>query len=154
MCNHNIGIISNGTPNYNLPQWTADTVTSWLTQMNSAMLKIDTVLHGLAIRTVVNDIPEDIIADVENLNEFMTSAKNVINDIDEQVQYLLKESASQNTQLATLTQQTQTLTINYANCDTRLSTMEAAMQGMQASLLKLTENLNSLTERVQALEDK
>lgn len=151
VCNNQI---NNATPNYKLPQWDGETVTSWLVQMNYAMLTIDTALHGLALRTSVGDIPEDVIKDVEKLNLFMSKSTILLGELCEEVTALKATSANQQTQLATLGSQVSTLNINYVNCDTRLSTLESAIEGLRMNVEKLTENLNSLTDRVAALEDK
>lgn len=143
-----------GTPNYHLPQWRENDVTSWLVQMNYAMMAIDLALHGLALRTSIDGLPTEALESIEKLEKDMAAAQTTLFELVTTVTSLNQTVANQQTQLATIATQITTLTTNYVNCDTRLSTMEAALEGVKTSVEKVTENLNSLTDRVQALEDK
>lgn len=144
------------TPNYKLPLWQHNTVTSWLIQMNYAMTQIDTVMHNLALRTSIDgDIPEELISAVEKLesqvNELQATAEKVV----------LQESqiASIDSRLTTAQADISTLMINYKNLDTRMNTAENVLSNLQNEFDKLQETFNqhiteynSLADRVAALE--
>lgn len=48
---------SKGTTNYNLPLFTKDDRPAWLTDFNSAMLEVDTVVKGLSDKVKVGGLP-------------------------------------------------------------------------------------------------
>lgn len=137
------------TPNYKLPQWDATTVTSWLTQMNYAMLTIDTVMHNLALRTSFDgEIPPELISDVERLNAQMQTVAAQVADFDGRIALLETKQTSMETSLATAKQDIGTLQVNYSNLDTRVSTLELQMTNLTANVNKIAENLDTLTQRV------
>lgn len=156
-----------GTINYQLPQWSAQTATSWLTQLNYAMYRIDQIIHMLALRTAVDGVPEDIINDVAKLNSTVETMSIKLSELNN-AQYDTKaQMASLQTEVTNLATQVQTLTTNLVNVDTRLSTVESKLINVEATLVKIQENLNTvvsavethnttladLEERVKALED-
>lgn len=138
-----------GTINYQLPQWNAQTVTSWMTQLNYAMYRIDEVIHNLALRTAVDGMPEDVITDVENLNKQYEILANKVQELINSDYDTKAQMASVQTQLTNLTTQVTTLTTNMANLDTRVSTAETKQTNMDALIAKIQENLNSLTSTVE-----
>lgn len=48
---------SKGTTNYNLPLFTKDDRPAWLTDFNSAMLEVDTVVKGLSDKVKAGGLP-------------------------------------------------------------------------------------------------
>lgn len=157
-----------GTENYQLPQWDAQTVTSWMTQLNYAMFRIDQVMHGLALRTGIDGVSEELIKDVEKLNEEYNKIACKLAEVNNNLYDNNAQQASIQTQLTNLATQVQTLTTNLVNVDTRLSTVESKAENIQLQLTKTMENLNQLSTdvtgvsdaleelalRVQALEEK
>lgn len=145
------------TPNYHLPLWQNNTVTSWLVDLNYAMSTIDFVMHNLALRTSIDgSVPPELFSTVEQLEKDVAELKTValrMTQAEENITNL-------QTQTANLIQDTNTLRINYNNLDTRMSTAESAIQNLQSDVDKIQNNVNinsdeieSLKARVTALEN-
>lgn len=139
------------TPNYQLPLWQSDTVTSWLGQMNYAMSRIDTVMHNLALRTSIDGtVPEELFSTVEQIEkdiaELKTSALR-ITQLEESVTNL-------QTQMANVLQDLNTLRINYVNADTRISTVESSITNLQGLYDKVQANVNDNSEDIDKLETR
>ena len=132
------------TPNYRLPLWKANTITSWLQQMNYAMLTIDTIMHNLTLRTSIDgSVPQELFSTVEQLEkdvaEFKEAAEAVTN---------------LQTQMANVLSDVATLRINYNNVDTRLTTVESAIQNLQSDIDKVQNNVNINSDEIVALENR
>lgn len=128
------------TTNYGLPLWRAETVTSWLSQMNNAMNIIDNVMHALALRTSVTGEPsQELIDSVSKLETEMQSVSASLVRLSN----LAEQVTNLQTQSATNTQDIQTLMLNYTNLDTRMSTAESAIQQLRTEIEKLQNNQNN-----------
>lgn len=141
-----------GTPNYNLLLYRASDVTSWLTDFNNTMMKIDSIMHGLALRTnTIDSVPEELVSTVEELSKKMQCVEVKLAELTSSNQNLASQVTNMSTTVTTIQQDVATLMINFNNVDTRVTTAESAIQNLQMNLAKLTENLNSLTESVATL---
>lgn len=139
------------TPNYNLPLWQNNTVTSWLVQLNYAMQTIDTVMHNLALRTSIDGtVPPELFSTVEKLEQDVAELKNVAL----RVTHAEESITNLQTQMANLLSDVNTLRINYVNLDTRMSTAESSIQNLQGELDKIQENVNSNTATLTAIESR
>lgn len=134
------------TPNYHLPLWKNNTVTSWLTQMNYAMTAIDVIMHNFSLRTSIDgEVPKELISAVERLEAEMDDLR----DTAMRVTQLEQQVTSLQTQMANALQDINTLRINYINIDTRMSTAESAIQNLQAEIDKIQTNVNTNSEDIE-----
>lgn len=142
------------TPNLKLPQWEKDDVTSWMTQLNSAMLLIDSAVHAIMLRTSIDGVPEEAISDIEKLNNQVSVLQETVANMQDLLNKVDSETANLDTNVTQIMQQLNTLTINYQNLDTRVSTVESKCQNLNTLIEKLQENVNSIDTRVTDLENK
>lgn len=142
------------TPNYRLPIWRANTVTSWLVQLNNAMLILDTVLHDFALRTSdTGEIPNELVTQVETNTDDIAEIKTSLCSTVENLKNVTEQLTNLSSTVANHTQNLNTLFINYNNIDTRMETAESAIDGLRQEVTKLNNNLNTLEQRVSALEN-
>lgn len=139
-----------GTVNYQLPQWSAQTATSWLTQLNYAMYRIDQIIHMLALRTAIDGVSEDLINDVEKLNIAAEATSTKLSELNNANYDIKAQLVSLQTDVTNLATQIQTLTTNLVNVDTRLSTAESKLINVEATLVKIQENLNTVVSTVES----
>lgn len=144
----------NETLHYQLPQWVGGSVTSWLTQMNYAMQRVDDVMWQLALRTGIDGLPDETIEEVVRLSNWSQQIDETLNTMTETVGNALISQGNMQAQLASIQTRLETITTNLVNLDTRMQTLESRMDGLQTGLTKIETNLNNLTERVDALETK
>ena len=140
-----------GTEFYNLPLWKASTVTSWLQQMNGAMIRIDSILHNLALRTGINGLPDDVVNCVQKLAQDMAEVQCTVSQ-------LTNEGANtklllQNTQTAMGSVQTDisTLQLSVTNLDTRLMTIASSQDNVKNSINIVKSDLTMLASTVKSL---
>lgn len=143
-----------GTLHYNLPQWMKDWPTSWLTQMNYAMQRIDDVMWQLALRTGIDGLPDETVEEVVRLSNWSQMVDEKLASMLETLGNELIAQGNMQKQLTSIQTRLETLTTNLVNIDTRMSTLESKMEGLQIGLEKIENNLNALTERVEVLESK
>lgn len=142
------------TPNYHLLLWKKSTITSWLTQLNKNMLKIDVIMHNLALRTSIDgDVPPEAIENIITINEEIAKINNTIEPLVEQVNLMQQSVNNLQTQMTTVLADVGTLKINYVNLDTRMSTVESTQQNITSTVEKIENNYNDLNTRVMALEN-
>lgn len=142
------------TPNYRLPIWRSNTVTSWLVQLNNAMLILDTVLHDFALRTSdTGEIPNELVTQVETNTDDIAEIKTSLCSTVENLKNVTEQLTNLSSTVANHTQNLNTLFINYNNIDTRMETAESAIDGLRQEVTKLNNNLNTLEQRVSALEN-
>lgn len=71
------------TPNYKLPLWDKNSVTSWMSTMNYAMTTIDFALHKLALGTPLDgDIPDSLVNSITALEEWKQEAEERISTVE------------------------------------------------------------------------
>lgn len=143
------------TPNYEFMLHLPESMTSWLTVFNTNMLKIDTAIHSIALRTSIDgDIPPELSNDVDKLLADVADINNTIKEHTEQLELYLESITSLQTNTTRNTTNIQTLFTNYTNADTRLMTLENAFTDLRSTVEKVSNNLESLTDRVETLEQK
>lgn len=128
------------TENYQLPLWQGNSVTSWLTTMNYAMQRIDSVMHDLALRTGVDGLPDEAVEEVVRLSNQMQEVREDLNTIIEDVGNMLITIGNLQTSITDLTTRVQTLTVNTVNLDTRMVTIESRYTDLEARVSKLENN--------------
>lgn len=71
------------TPNYELPLWDKNSVTSWMSTMNYAMTTIDLALHKLALGTPLDgNIPDSLVNSITALEEWKQEAEERISTVE------------------------------------------------------------------------
>lgn len=142
------------TPNYHLPQWKASDITSWLVQMNMAMMQIDTALHKLALATGVDGVPQELIEQITKLEEAVTLLENMYTAVDNRTENLNQLVTNINTIIANLQTTMQTLTTNFVNLDTRFTTVELQASNAVEKVNKMEVNLNTTIKTVDDLKNR
>lgn len=145
------GCTSNSTPWYGLPQWAAGDVTSWLMQMNGAMLRIDTIMHDLALRTGINGLPDDLVSCVAKLSQDMEVVKCTIGEMSNKQANVDLLMQNLNTQFSAMKTDVASLTLSVTNLDTRIMTIDSKADGMKNDIVLLKTDLNMLSKTVQNL---
>ena len=145
------GCTSNSTPWYGLPQWAAGDVTSWLMQMNGAMLRIDTIMHDLALRTGINGLPDDLVSCVAKLSQDMEVVKCTIGEMSNKQANIDLLMQNLNTQFSAMKTDVASLTLSVTNLDTRIMTVDSKADGMKNDIVLLKTDLNMLSKTVQNL---
>ena len=145
------GCTSNSTPWYGLPQWAAGDVTSWLMQMNGAMLRIDTIMHDLALRTGINGLPDDLVSCVAKLSQDMEVVKCTIGEMSNKQANVDLLMQNLNTQFSAMKTDVASLTLSVTNLDTRIMTVDSKADGMKNDIVLLKTDLNMLSKTVQNL---
>lgn len=145
------GCTSNSTPWYGLPQWAAGDVTSWLMQMNGAMLRIDTIMHDLALRTGINGLPDDLVSCVAKLSQDMEVVKCTIGEMSNKQANIDLLMQNLNTQFSAMKTDVASLTLSVTNLDTRIMTVDSKADGMKNDIVLLKTDLNMLSNTVQNL---
>lgn len=145
---------SNSTPNYNLPQYTADDKPAFLSDFNNAMDKIDTALHenNVDSSSGSSELQSALIVLNDTKNEVDT-AIGQINQLEQQTENLIQEATNVtqnatnalNTATESKTESAQAVTIA-----SQASTTANSALGVANS--NYTE-IQSLDARVEALED-
>lgn len=141
------------TINYQLPLWESKDITSWLTQLNEAMCKIDLALHGLALRTQpIGEQPEDVVADIEKLNKEYTDLKKEFTELKTVVDSNSSAVTTLQTQQTTTTTNVNTLLTNTANLDVRVTAIEAALITINATITKIQTEQQGQESAIEALD--
>lgn len=86
------------TPNYKLPLWDKDSLTSWLSTMNYAMTTIDFALHKLALITPLDGkVPPELVDSVTKLEDWQEQASEQLSTIELNL-IALQKAVSANTE--------------------------------------------------------
>lgn len=141
------------TRNYGLPLWKASDVTSWLTQMNAAMMRIDEVMHDLALRTGVNGVADDLAKSVGLLINDVEVLKCNMSDINNKAasNELLMQNIS--TQMSAMHTNMSSLELSMTNIDTRIMTVESANKNQDNSLTLVKADLKMLADTVKSFRE-
>ena len=145
------GCTSNSTPWYGLPQWAAGDVTSWLMQMNGAMLRIDTIMHDLALRTGINGLPDDLVSCVAKVSQDVEVIKCTIGEMSNKQANIDLLMQNLSTQFSAMKTDVASLTLSVTNLDTRIMTVDSKADGMKNDIVLLKTDLNMLSKTVQNL---
>lgn len=145
------GCTSNSTPWYGLPQWAAGDVTSWLMQMNGAMLRIDTIMHDLALRTGINGLPDDLVSCVAKVSQDVEVIKCTVGELSNKQANVDLLMQNLNTQFSAMKTDVASLTLSVTNLDTRIMTVDSKADGMKNDIVLLKTDLNMLSKTVQNL---
>lgn len=138
----------NRTPNYGLPLWKASDVTSWLMQMNGAMLRIDNIMHDLALRTGINGLPDDLVTTVSKLCQDVAVLNCTVGELSNKQanQDLLMQNM--NTQFSAMKTDIASLQLSITNLDTRVMTVDSANQQNRNDITLIKSDLNMLSKTV------
>lgn len=145
------GCTSNSTPWYGLPQWAAGDVTSWLMQMNGAMMRIDTIMHDLALRTGINGLPDDLVSCVAKVSQDVEVIKCTVGELSNKQANVDLLMQNINTQFSAMKTDVASLTLSVTNLDTRIMTVDSKADGMKNDIVLLKTDLNMLSKTVQNL---
>lgn len=145
-CTPNPPGCSNHTPNYGLPLWKASDVTSWLMQMNGAMLRIDTILHDLALRTGINGLPDDLVTTVSNLCQNYEVLKCTVSEMGNKQANLELLMQNLNTQLSAMKTDVSSMGISINNFDTRLMSMDSVTKALRNDIVLIKTDMNMLNK--------
>lgn len=143
---------SNHTPYYGLPQWKASDVTSWLMQMNGAMLRIDTILHDLALRTGINGLPDDLVTTVSKLCgdvEVLKCSMGELTNKQANIELLMQNI---NTQFSAMKTDVASMQLSLTNFDTRLMTVDSKANALKNDVTMLKSDVNMLSSTLQGLQ--
>lgn len=150
-CGPNPPGCSNHTPNYGLPLWKASDVTSWLMQMNGAMLRIDTILHDLALRTGINGLPDDLVTAVSKLCQDYEVLKCTVSEMGNKQANLELLMQNLNTQVSSMKTDVSAMGISITNFDTRLMSQESAAGAMRNDITLIKSDMNMLNKTLNNL---
>lgn len=141
------------TRNYGLPLWKASDVTSWLTQMNAAMMRIDEVMHDLALRTGVNGVADDLAKSVGLLLNDVEVLKCNMADINNKAasNELLMQNMS--TQMSAMHTNMSSLELTLTNLDTRIMTVESKNQNQDNSMTLIKSDLQQAAAGLKSLRE-
>lgn len=145
-CGPNPPGCSNHTPNYGLPLWKASDVTSWLMQMNGAMLRIDTILHDLALRTGINGLPDDLVTTVSNLCQNYEVLKCTVSEMGNKQANLELLMQNLNTQVSSMKTDVSAMSISITNFDTRLLSQESVTGAIRNDINLIKADMNMLNK--------
>lgn len=145
-CGPNPPGCSNHTPNYGLPLWKASDVTSWLMQMNGAMLRIDTILHDLALRTGINGLPDDLVTTVSNLCQNYEVLKCTVSEMGNKQANLELLMQNLNTQVSAMKTDVSAMSISITNFDTRLLSQESVTGAIRNDINLIKADMNMLNK--------
>lgn len=143
---------SDQTPNYGLPLWKASDVTSWLMQINGAMLRIDTIMHDLALRTGINGLPDDLVSTVSKLNQDVEVLKCSIADLGNKTASTELIVQNMNTQVAAIKTDLSSITINLTNLDTRLMTVDTKTENLENRMTLMRSDVNMIQQSINNLQ--
>lgn len=143
---------SDQTPNYGLPLWKASDVTSWLMQINGAMLRIDTIMHDLALRTGINGLPDDLVTCVSKLTQDVEVLKCTIGELGNKTASTELIVQNMNTQVAAIKTDLSSITINLTNFDTRLMTVDTKTEGLENRVTLMRSDVNMIQQAVTNLQ--
>lgn len=140
------------TPNYGLPLWKASDVTSWLMQMNGAMLRIDTIMHDLALRTGINGLPDDLVTTVSKLCQDVQQLNSMTCELGNKTANMELLMQNMNTSFSAMKTDIASMQLSLTNFDTRLMTVDSANQQNKNDITLIKTDLNMLSKTVNALQ--
>lgn len=143
---------SDQTPNYGLPLWKASDVTSWLMQINGAMLRIDTIMHDLALRTGINGLPDDLVTCVSKLTQDVEVLKCSVGDLSNKNASTELIVQNMNTQVAAIKTDLSSITINLTNLDTRLMTVDTKTENLENKMTLMRSDVNMIQQSINNLQ--
>lgn len=143
---------SNKTPNYGLPLWRASDVTSWLMQMNGAMLRIDTIMHDLALRTGINGLPDDLVTTVSKLCQDVGVLQCTVGELQNKTCNMELLMQNLNTSMGAIKTDIASIQLNLTNMDTRIMTVDSANQQLRNDMTLVKSDLNMLSNTVTNLQ--
>lgn len=132
------------TPNYKLPLWRSDTVTSWMTDLNYAMSKIDTIMHNLELRTGIEGSPSQELADeVIALREEVNKLNETKDEYLPRFTAMEQNYVAMNALLTTLTSDMNVLRNNQLTLDSKMDSVLAEISTLRARIDKLDVNFTA-----------
>lgn len=162
---------SNHTQNYDLPLWAGEDTTSWLTQMNDAMNKIDDgmvdakskALEVVAIAADAKKLADETKAEsaatakiVAGYNDRLTAAEEKIVGHTQDITNLNTRSDQFDVELHSVQEVQKKTTADLATLaakvDTNKSDADAKISANTAAIAKTDENVATVTGKVTALE--
>lgn len=162
---------TNHTANYDLPLWTGEDTTSWLTQMNDAMNKIDDgmvdakskALEVVGIAADAKKLADETKAEsaasakiVAGYNDRLTAAEEKIVEHTQDITNLNTRSDQFDVELHSVQEVQKKTTADLATLaakvDTNKSDADAKISANTAAIAKTDENVATVTGKVTALE--
>jgi hypothetical protein len=162
---------SNHTQNYDLPLWAGEDTTSWLTQMNDAMNKIDDgmvdakskALEVVGIAADAKKLAEETKAEsaasakiVAGYNDRLTAAEEKIVEHTQDITNLNTRSDQFDVELHSVQEVQKKTTADLATLaakvDANKSDADAKISANTAAIAKTDENVATVTGKVTALE--
>lgn len=162
---------SNHTQNYDLPLWAGEDTTSWLTQMNDAMNKIDDgmvdakskALEVVGIAADAKKLADETKAEsaasakiVAGYNDRLTAAEEKIVEHTQDITNLNTRSDQFDVELHSVQEVQKKTTADLATLaakvDTNKSDADAKISANTAAIAKTDENVATVTGKVTALE--
>lgn len=162
---------TNNTANYDLPLWTGEDTTSWLTQMNDAMNKIDDgmvdakskALEVVGIAADAKKLADETKAEsaasakiVAGYNDRLTAAEEKIVEHTQDITNLNTRSDQFDVELHSVQEVQKKTTADLATLtakvDTNKSDADAKISANTAAIAKTDETVATVTGKVTALE--
>lgn len=162
---------TNHTQNYDLPLWAGEDTTSWLTQMNDAMNKIDDgmvdakskALEVVGIAADAKKLADETKAEsaatakiVAGYNDRLTAAEEKIVEHTQDISNLNTRSDQFDVELHSVQEVQKKTTADLATLaakvDTNKSDADAKISANTAAIAKTDENVATVTGKVTALE--
>ena len=162
---------TNHTQNYDLPLWTGEDTTSWLTQMNDAMNKIDDgmvdakskALEVVGIAADAKKLADETKAEsaasakiVAGYNDRLTAAEEKIVEHTQDITNLNTRSDQFDVELHSVQEVQKKTTADLATLaakvDTNKSDADSKISANTAAIAKTDENVATVTGKVTALE--
>lgn len=141
----------NRTANYGLPLWKASDVTSWLMQMNGAMMKIDDIMHQLALRTGIDGVPTDVVETVAQMQQDVCRIKTQICEMSTSVSNNNLQVANVMTAMGNVQSDITSLQMTATNLDTRLVTAETRLGNLTTDVQVVKKNTATAMSTVEAI---
>lgn len=134
------------TEYYHLPLWKANTVTSWLWGINSAMVKIDSLFHDFALRTKLEDSDFEIVDEVNGLGDRVETLEDNLGSAYSDLANLTGQISSVVAQIELCNNKLATMMYNLNNFEVRLKTTELKGENTDADLSNVNAGLEGLKQ--------
>lgn len=139
---------SDHTVNYDLPLWQGQDMTSWLTQVNDAMDKIDSAIY---------ERQTDIAKIDDKVDEAVNTANTAANDVDEatkEVQGLLDDMAAAQKKIVEHTNQIKELETLTTSMDTEIHSLQDLTDSMMDDISMTNNKVAAIDGTVGILDEK
>lgn len=125
------------TEHYKLPQWYAQTPTSWMSQLNYAFQKLDRILYDFQLRTAVDGVPDETVEEVVQLSNSVEELLADVTELTKQIMTLTTNQSNMQESIANILSRLDVLTTNTTALDTRMTAEESRVTALEARVAKL-----------------